>query len=104
VARVEPGSLLGSDVPDPEFSSEAPVFPNETRPERVGAEVLAFPNESLVEAFVPPSAAEATGLAAPEVFSPAIASGGSPQFRLPAPAFRPQSFVELLDASLALRG
>jgi hypothetical protein len=64
----------------------------------------ALPNEVQVAPYVPPSAAEASGFAAPEVFSPAMPSGGAPEFRAPAPSFRPQSFLELLDASLALRG
>jgi hypothetical protein len=40
----------------------------------------------------------------PEVFTPALASGGAPELRFPGASFRPQTFVELLDASLALRG
>jgi hypothetical protein len=64
----------------------------------------AFPNEAAVAPYVPPSTAEASGFAAPEVFSPAMPSGGAPEFRMPAPSFQPQSFLELLDASIALRG
>jgi hypothetical protein len=41
-------------------------------------------------------------LAASEVFTPALPSGGAPELRLPAASFRPQTFVELLDASIAL--
>jgi hypothetical protein len=40
----------------------------------------------------------------PEVFTPALVSGGAPELRLSSTSFRPQTFVELLDASLALRG
>jgi hypothetical protein len=64
----------------------------------------AFPNEAHAAPYVPPSTAEASGFAAPEVFSPAMPSGGAPEFRMPAPSFQPQSFLELLDASIALRG
>ena len=41
---------------------------------------------------------------APEVFTPALASGGAPELRVSMASFRPQTFVELLYASLALRG
>jgi hypothetical protein len=100
-AAKEAQSSLFSDE-TPAFQSEAPAFPEQVRQHE--RELQAFPSEAQVAPFVPPSAAEATGMAAPEVFTPALASGGTPELRPPAQTFRPQSFVELLDASLALRG
>ena len=71
---------------------------------RFSAEAQAFPSEAQVAPFVPPSAVEGTGLAAPEVFTPALPSGGAPELRLAPVTFRPATFLELLDASLGLRG
>lgn len=105
--RVSSGVVALDDLEDertselPEFQSEAPAFP-EAAP-RV-AEAAAFPGEAPAPAYVPPSASEATGMAAPEVFAPALPRGGLPELKLPAASFRAQTFVELLDASIALRG
>lgn len=102
-----PGARDELEAHDRRFSpTGTPATPVEVTPSMPAEASIppALPNEVLVAPYVPPSAAEATGFAAPEVFSPAMPSGGAPEFRAPAPSFRPQSFLELLDASLALRG
>jgi len=88
--RVSPTPAASVDV-TPSMPAEASIPP-------------AFPNEVAAAPYVAPSTAEASGFAAPEVFSPAMPSGGAPELKMPAPSFRPESFLELLDASLALRG
>lgn len=102
-----PGARDELEAHDRRFSpTGTPAAPPEVTPSMPAEASLrpALPREVQAAPYVPPSAAEATGFAAPEVFSPAMPSGGAPELRMPAPSFQPQSFLELLDASIALRG
>jgi hypothetical protein len=63
----------------------------------------AFPSEPATHAFTPAADAPAPAFGAePEVHAAALPAGGVPAARSPLPAFRPQGFLELLDASIAL--
>ena len=87
-------------LPPPEARAELVAHDRKFAPSREG--------EAGAEAGNPWFSSEAPVVendeAGPEVFMPSLASGGAPELRLPTTSFRPQTFVELLDASIALRG
>jgi hypothetical protein len=69
----------------------------------------AFPSEPATHAFTPAAEAPAPAYeampayeAGPEVHAAVLPAGGAPAARSPLPVFRPESFLELLDASIAL--
>jgi hypothetical protein len=86
---------------------ESLLPPPEARAELVAHDRrFATPREAATDAGRPSFTSEGPVVendgTAPEVFSPALASGGAPELRMPTTSFRPQTFVELLDASIAL--
>jgi hypothetical protein len=92
-------------LPPPQARDDLQAHDRRQSPSGVqaAAERPAFSSEPATQALTPGTVAEGTS-SPPEVYVASLPSGGAPEIRSSSPTFRPQSFLELLDASLALAG
>jgi hypothetical protein len=91
-------------MPPPQARDELEEHDRKRAPSGAPAafEPSGFPSEPETKAFVSSHVEQPYPPAGPEVYSASLPGGGAPDMRLPAPRFRPQTFLELLDTSLSL--